>query len=194
MLAVVLAVGVALALGGCGSAGSSSSSSTASPATSTTTVTATASQSSASASSAPATGTSTATPGCATPNLRLTRISGQGAAGTAYFYYGLQNVGSGRCSLIGYPGVSILDAQGNIVQHPAKRGTSIHIRVRLISLAPGQRAKFLVTSSDVIPSPGCTHQYRGTTLQVFPPNQRAALRLPDSTGFCNLRVGAVQRS
>jgi hypothetical protein len=107
-------------------------------------------------------------------------------------YYGLTNAGSARCSLIGYPGVSILDAQGKIVQHPAARGTSLHIPVRLVALGPGQRAKFLVTSSDVIPSPGCTHQYKGTTLQVFPPNQRAALRLPDSTRFCNLRVGAVQ--
>ncbi|HEY2259759.1 MAG TPA: DUF4232 domain-containing protein [Solirubrobacteraceae bacterium] len=132
-------------------------------------------------------------PGCTTQKLRLTLISGQGAAGTAFLSYGLENVGSGRCSMIGYPGVAILDAQGKIVQHPARRGTRLQTPVRLVTLGPGQRAKFLVTSSDVIPSPGCPHQFRGTTLQVFPPNQRASLRLPHGDGFCNLRVGPVQR-
>lgn len=189
---ITVAVGAALALGACGSSSPSSSSAAAGGATHTRTVTTTATQTAASTSGSGATASSTGVPGCSTQNLRLTRISGQGAAGTAYIYYGLTNVGSARCALIGYPGVSVLDAQGKIVQHPAARGTSQHIPVRLVTLGPGQRAKFLVTSSDVIPSPGCTHQYRGATLQVFPPNQRAALRLADTTGFCNLRVAAVQ--
>jgi hypothetical protein len=65
--------------------------------------------------------------------------------------------------------------------------------VRLITLTAGARAKFLVNSTDVIPSPGCAHAFTGVTLQVFPPNQRAAIRRPYSGQFCNLRVGPVQR-
>jgi hypothetical protein len=64
--------------------------------------------------------------------------------------------------------------------------------VRLVILRPGQAAKFLVNSTDVIPSPGCPRPFSGTTLQVYPPNQRAAIRQPHAGTFCNLRVGPVQ--
>ena len=131
--------------------------------------------------------------GCQSSNLRLSFISGQGAAGTAYMTYGLTNTGSSPCTMIGYPGVAILDSQGQVVQHPARRGsgTAPAVPVKLITLQPGQRASFLLTSSDVIPSPGCPHSYIGTTLQVFPPNQRGALQISHTQQFCNLEVGAV---
>jgi hypothetical protein len=106
--------------------------------------------------------------------------------------YALTNVGRG-CTLFGYPGVSILDASGRIVQHPAQRGAiQAPAQVRLVTLAHGRQARFLVTSSDVIPSPGCPHAFSGTTLQVFPPNQRQALSLPHTGQFCNLHVGPVE--
>jgi hypothetical protein len=89
--------------------------------------------------------------------------------------------------------VSILNAAGQIVQHPAQRGgIQAPTRVRLVTLASGRQARFIVTSSDVIPSPGCPHAFTGTTLQVFPPNQRQALSVPRSGQFCNLHVGPVQ--
>lgn len=106
--------------------------------------------------------------------------------------FALTNRGS-TCRLVGYPGVAYLDAQGNIVQRPARRGAvQAPAPVRLVTLHPGGKAVFLLTSSDVIPSPGCPHAYSGRTLQVFPPNQRAALRLTRPMQFCNLRVGPVQ--
>jgi hypothetical protein len=121
-------------------------------------------------------------------------ISGQGAAGTAFITYGLTNVGTASCTLLGYPGVAVLDGAGHIVQHAAKRGAAgPSVPVRRITLPPGARAKFLVTSTDVIPSPGCPHTFTGVTLQVFAPNQRAAIRRSYSGRFCNLRVGPVQR-
>lgn len=107
--------------------------------------------------------------------------------------YGLTNVGPRTCTLYGYPGVSILDASGHIVQHPAQRGgIQAPTKVQLVTLTKGAQARFILTSSDVIPSPGCQHAYTGTTLQVFPPNQRAALSVPHSASFCNLHVGPVQ--
>jgi hypothetical protein len=107
--------------------------------------------------------------------------------------YALTNVGRASCTLFGYPGVSILDASGHIVQHPAQRGgIQAPTRVRLVTLAQGRQARFLVTSSDVIPSPGCPHAFSGTTLQVFPPNQRRALSVPHAGQFCDLHVGPVE--
>jgi Protein of unknown function (DUF4232) len=200
--ALTLAVLVAaLAVAGCGSS-SSTTSSGASAATSsvaTQTKTATTSGGSATTSSSPTTPSTSASAGtaslttCRTPNLRLSMVSGQGAAGTAYITYGLTDAGTGSCTMLGYPGVAVLDAAGNIVQHAARRGTAGRaVPVRLITLAPGSRATFLVNSTDVIPSPGCTHAYTGVTLQVFPPNQRAALHLAYTGSFCDLRVGPVQ--
>ena len=88
--------------------------------------------------------------------------------------------------------VAVLDAHGHIVQHPAKRGATQPAPVTRITLRPGAHARFLVNSTDVIPSPGCPKSYSGTTLQVYPPNQRTALLLSHTGSFCDLRVGPVQ--
>ncbi len=106
--------------------------------------------------------------------------------------YRLTNTGSATCVMSGYPGVAILDSRGQIVQHPAARRPDQTTPVRRVTLKAGAAAKFLLTSSDVIPSPGCQHAWMGTTLQVIPPNQRARLRQPYTREFCNLMVGPVQ--
>ena len=108
--------------------------------------------------------------------------------------YRLTNRASTACVMVGYPGVAILDASGGIVQHPAARRPDPSTPVRVVTLRPGSAAKFLLTSSDVVPSPGCQHAWKGKTLQVIPPNTRTALRQPYRREFCNLRVGAVQPS
>jgi Protein of unknown function (DUF4232) len=133
-----------------------------------------------------------AAPACRTSQLSLSLIRGGAAAGTAYLWYGLRNVGADACSMIGYPGVAVLDARGRIAQHPATRGAAIRAPVRLVTVKPGHRAQFLLNSADVVPSPGCRRLYRGVTLQVFPPNQRTPIRGPFTGVFCSLRVGPVE--
>ena len=190
----------ALALAACGGSGSSSSTPRAGQsAGASSTAAATSSATSSSAPTTTVTSTAAATAGvtgvagCPTSSLHLSFVSGQGAAGTAYMTYALTNVGPGTCTLLGYPGVSILDGAGQIVQHPAQRGgIQAPTAVLLVTLAKGAQARFILTSSDVIPSPGCSHAFTGTTLQVFPPNQRDALTIPHSGSFCNLHVGPVQ--
>ncbi len=182
-----------LAISACGSSGASqTSSSAAPPAASATTTTTTVTTSAQASQSPPATANTALPPTCRTRDLRLSLASAGGAAGTAYMYYELTNVGPAACSMIGYPGVAVLDANGKIVQHPARRGAAVAAPVRLVIVKPGRRARFLVNSTDVIPSPGCARPYTGTTLQVYPPNQRAAIRQPHTGSFCNLRVGPVQ--
>lgn len=105
--------------------------------------------------------------------------------------YILTNIGSTRCTIYGYPGVSIIDAQQKTVQHPAVRATRLHETLDTVTLTPGRRGYFLVTSEDTTPSPGCPHSFQGQTLRVFPPNNRAALYLADDNSFCNLTVGPV---
>lgn len=198
--AVLLAAGLA-ACGGSSSTSSSataaqtSSSPSASSSATTTDATSTTSTSAgtSSASTTTATAGAAALSGCPTASLRLTFVSGQGAAGTAFMTYALTNIGHATCTLIGFPGVSIVNASGAIVQHPAQRGgIETPVRIRLVTLARGRQARFIVTSSDVIPSPGCPHAFSGTALRVFPPNQRQSLSVPHTTPFCNLHVGPVE--
>ncbi len=188
-----------LALAACGGSSSTTSSSRSASVTRSTSSTSsggsvtTSSTSPATTSSTSASGSAAGVSGCPTSKLRLSFVSGQGAAGTAYMTYALTNIGSATCTLFGYPGVSILDSSGNIVQHPAARGgIQAPTKVQLVTLSAGRQARFILTSSDVIPSPGCPHAYTGTTLQVFPPGQRAALTVARSGSFCNLRVGPVE--
>lgn len=149
---------------------------------------------------APGSATTTATaaarpagpPTCLSAHLSLALASSEGAAGTAYFTFELTNHGSSACSMIGYPGISVVNSTGAIVQHPATRGADQPAPVKLVTLRPGQSAQFLVNSTDVIPSPGCPTNYTGVAVQVFPPNQRVALRIPFTRVFCDLKVGPVQ--
>lgn len=133
---------------------------------------------------------------CHTSQLRLARVGGGAATGTSYTWYGLRNAARATCSMIGYPGVAIIDARGRIVQHPAARsphpGTLLPLPVTLVVLKPGQQAKFVVASTDVIPTRGCRTAYSGVILQVYPPNQRVPIREPYRGSFCNLVVGPVQ--
>jgi len=129
---------------------------------------------------------------CRTVHLSLSLIRAGAAAGTSFSWYGLENVGPTACSMIGYPGVAVLDAHGRIVQHPATWGAALPAPVRLVTLKPGQRVQFLLNSTDTIPSPGCARAYRGVRLQVFPPNQPTPILKPIKLVFCDLRVGPVE--
>jgi hypothetical protein len=189
--AAVLAAGLGTAACGSSSSSTASRSTPAAPsATSTATTTATATTATSTQTAATATAAAVST--CVTARLRLSLASAQGAAGTAYMYYDLTNIGPSACSMSGYPGVAVLDAHGHIVQHPARRGARQPAPVTRVTLRPEEHARFLVNSTDVIPSPGCPKSYSGTTLQVYPPNRRTALLLSHTGSFCNLRVGPVQ--
>ena len=96
--------------------------------------------------------------------------------------------------MIGYPGLSILDAQGAVVQHPAVWGAlSTHPPepVTLVTLAPTQTATFLTTSSDNTPNSSCPTPFTGVQVRVYPPNETTALYLAGPESSCDLGVGPV---
>jgi len=136
--------------------------------------------------------TSAALASCTTSQLTLSFVRGAAAAGTGYSWYALRNLGRAACSMIGYPGVAVLDARGRVVQHPARRGALPAAPVRLVTLKPGTRAEFLVNSTDIVPSPGCPRAYRGVSLRVLPPGQSTPIVKPFKGVFCSLRVGPVE--
>lgn len=137
----------------------------------------------------------TAQEACAAHNLILHLLTTGAAAGNYIMVFEFTNIGSTPCSVTGYPGVSVLDAKGRIVQHPASRspgpGTSQILPVTTVTLTNGGHAQFLLASVDTVPNPDCASQYQGTTLRVYPPGSTVAIEEPFAMGFCDLAVGPV---
>jgi len=127
--------------------------------------------------------------------LTLNLVTAGAAAGNYIMSYQFTNTGSDPCALTGYPGVSVLDRRGRIVQHPASRepgpGTSEILPVVTVDLAKGGHAVFALSSVDNVPNPDCARDYMGTTLRVYPPGSTAAIEVPFTIGFCDLAVGPV---
>ena len=125
-------------------------------------------------------------PTCTSARLSLSQGSVDGTAGSSYATYYLRNVGPGGCVMSGYPGFALLSANGEVIQHPATRTGQPY---RVVILAPGQRARFVVRTLDAsIPGTGCSTGWKTTTVQVYPPGQRVALRQPSNLPACDLSV------
>jgi hypothetical protein len=91
--------------------------------------------------------------------------------------------------MIGYPGFSLLFANGSVIQHPATRNRMAYSPVQLKA---GQRAQFVVRSVDgSIPGTGCSTSWKTAQVQVYPPNQTTSIRQPSTIAACDLTVGPV---
>src|ERR1019366_2180417 len=137
----------------------------------------------------PTPGAKTGVATCQTQHLSLTQGLDDGTAGSWYITYYLQNHGPSTCSMVGYPGYSLLFANGSVIQRPATRNGTAYSRVQL---RPGDRAQFVVRTVDgSIPSTGCSTSWKTAEAQVYPPNQTAAIREPSTIAACDLSVGPV---
>lgn len=124
---------------------------------------------------------------CATAMLAASLANGQGAAGTFSYVLTLTNDSSTTCRTKGYPGVSLIDAQGQRIGIPATR---VPMRLSSVTLAPSQRAHatiFLTDSGAV-----CDHATVATAMRVFPPDQTTSLVIPVS--YVNYCVGYTAQS
>lgn len=91
------------------------------------------------------------------------------------------NTGTVVCTLQGYPGVSVVVANGVQLGAPASRTGSTP--PLLVSLEPSQSTQATLTYSD--PYNACSNPVLGLGLRVYPPNQTAALFLPtNAIGEC----------
>ena len=143
----------------------------------------------ATSSTAPTTSANTSVASCQTQYLSLTQGRVGAAAGSTYVTYYLKNHGQSTCSMVGYPGFSLLFANGSVIQHPATRNSTAYSPVQL---QPGQRAQFVVRTVDgSIPGTGCSTSWKTAEVQVYPPNQTAPIRQPSTIAACDLTVGPV---
>ncbi len=117
----------------------------------------------------------------------------QPGAGTLALNLVLTNTGTRDCILGGYPGVSLVNDNGNQIGEPAARTTNI--AEKTLTLKP----QTSVTSTVFYPEEGnfdpgtCTDG--ATKLRVYPPNDTGYLSIAQTqiTGWCpGFQVGPVQ--
>lgn len=126
---------------------------------------------------------------CQTQHLSLTQGKVGVALGSAYVTYYIQNQGPGSCQMFGYPGFSLLFADGSVIQHPATRDGTLASPVQL---KVGQRARFVARSvNGSIPGTGCSTSWKSAQVQVYPPGQTTPIREPSTIAACDLSVGPV---
>ncbi|MCW2529055.1 MAG: hypothetical protein JWM76_3915 [Pseudonocardiales bacterium] len=97
--------------------------------------------------------------------------------------------------MTGYPGVSVIDGAGAVVQRPANR---MHVNappVTLLTLAAGGTGYFVLSWYDrEFPVPDCPSAFHGTGLRVYPPNNTDPIYVNFTDAFCDLGVGPVSTS
>jgi hypothetical protein len=119
-------------------------------------------------------------PRCHTAQLRGELGRGTAGAGSIFPVLVLRNVGATTCGVFGYPGVSLLDARGRQIGHPAVWVPGVR---RLIVVRPGGA----VSAAMRLLNPGVAMGNclpRSTTMRVYPPDERAALLIPGQLQQC----------
>ena len=187
-----------VALAGCGSSASSSSSAPPSTQPSSSSPVPAASTTlpppAPSASLSPAV---TGPPACATSSLKVSQGLGQGYAGGVYEVIVFTNTSSHPCTLLGYPGVSLVTGSHTQIGLAAKRSTTSGA-VKLITLAPGASANATLQIVDALNFPSSTcGPVKAAALKVYPPNQTAPVYLANTSEACTksvqtMNIGPVQ--
>lgn len=113
------------------------------------------------------TGSSSALGACRTAQLSASLGTANGAAGTALLPLRLTSKSAQPCRISGFPGVSLVDAAGNQLGHPADRAGGQTADVELL---PGHVAIAQLQIGDF--GDTCL---RGVGLRIYPPQQTAAL-------------------
>jgi Protein of unknown function (DUF4232) len=120
---------------------------------------------------------------CSTSNLRIVLGVGGAAAGTDFTVLDFTNIGTGACTLHGFPGVSLVNSSGAQIGAAATRNP-VNASTR-VTLAPGAKANATlgVANAGNYPASACKPT-PAAQLKVFPPNQTEAIVLPFTALGC----------
>jgi hypothetical protein len=126
--------------------------------------------------------TQAAAPPCSSRQLTLTVGLSQGAAGTQYQPLRLLNHGP-LCTLAGYPGVSLLAADGSQIGSPAEKAAGRSVTVQLGPQAVAH-AVLSIANAGSFPASTCRPR-QAESVRVYPPGQTEALVATDATTACS---------
>lgn len=137
-------------------------------------------------------------PNCQPNQLTLTMLTVGAAAGHLGQMGKFTNASKTTCTLYGFPGAQMLDAQHNPLPTKALWQTSAYMysnqQKQLVKLAPGAAAYFAVTWSDVTVGSE-TSCPTSAYLSVTPPNDFSVLTVADQITACgggSLEISPVE--
>ncbi|MFJ3306631.1 DUF4232 domain-containing protein [Streptomyces sp. NPDC086549] len=125
---------------------------------------------------------------CTVSDLYVSMGRKEGAAGSLYWPIRFTNTSTARCTLRGYPGVSVLDTAHRGIGPSAARTGEPHSTV---TLAPAHSVSAVIrTTNGPIGGPCLT---TGTYLRVYPPASRTPVLVPAQWTICShtFQVGPV---
>ncbi|MDX2776526.1 DUF4232 domain-containing protein [Streptomyces caniscabiei] len=99
--------------------------------------------------------------------------SGDSGAGTLAYTVVLTNSGQRTCTLFGFPGVSLVNDNGNQIGTPAERATN-YVEERL-TLQPGTKVKSVLSIANSANFTDGQCKPGATKLRVYPPNDTGYL-------------------
>jgi hypothetical protein len=126
---------------------------------------------------------------CLPSQLQVTPQQGNGAAGTIYTTVNLTNSSSATCTLQGYPGMQLLNAQGGSLPTNVVRGqmqfptAAANQAPAVVTLAPQQTATFALAYEDV-PVGNETSCPTSAKAEITPPNDTAYVIVTLAIGPC----------
>lgn len=131
---------------------------------------------------------------CNADELALSLARGDGGgAGTLNQLIVLTNTGKRACTLGGFPGVSLVNDNGNQIGSPADRAKNYPEKT--LTLNPGNQVKATLSFHDQGNYPAGTCKTGATKLRVYPPNDTGYLSVasPMVTAWCpGFEISPVQ--
>jgi hypothetical protein len=132
---------------------------------------------------------------CSTSALRAVSSGGNGAAGTQFAQFRFELRTSGRCTLGGFPGVTLLDGDARLAVHVARFASGTPPRTVTLDAKHPAYFSLVYHAFDNVHQRACHVRVSG--LRVIPPNERHSLvvtRRPHALSVCRdsrLAVTAV---
>lgn len=123
-------------------------------------------------------------PTCNADELSLEVVdSAESGAGTLAYDLVLTNMGKRSCALGGFPGVSLVNANGNMIGSPAERAANY--AEKTLTLAPNAKVKAVMSISNSTNFDAGQCKDGATKLRVYPPNDTGYLSVATSvTSWC----------
>jgi hypothetical protein len=118
---------------------------------------------------------------CTMAQLRLTAVRGSGFQGREFAQIVFTNKSAKKCTLFGFPGVSLRRA-GALLGQPATREP---VTPKTVTLRPGESATSDITDFSTCNAP------RSDTVRVYPPDSKLFVDLPLDLRGCTISVRPV---
>jgi flagellar basal body-associated protein FliL len=121
---------------------------------------------------------------CNADELSLELSAADAAAGTYAYDLTFTNMSDRTCTLYGYPGVSLVNDNGNMIGSPAER--TENSEELTMTLAPEDKVKAVVYASNSNNFSDGQCKEGATKLRVYPPNDTGYLSIATQDTFLNV--------